>query len=556
MPQRSLWPRFFSLFVFVSQAGGISAALSADPTVAKNRPPPERLPQKSAATAQKRRAAVCAEKKTAAGFCPECKANTKPFGFEALKKTGQTLLSAGLNEDARHIIDSMSKISECPERIWPGLALTRTPYIVLDKKTRFAAIISHDECGRPSYRTPSGGEVTEAHFQSAAGFEPAVIDSKKGVSISLPEESDPRPPEQKREQAFSLLVHEAFHICDQTGKDWKEHHSLKDRFRQNAEGCEPRKHRAHVRHYLEEAMKSDPHSENRRTALQKAAWWNEQYKNKFPEEFKVAKTIDTSEGSAEFVTIRALAVRDKGCRASEEELRKSWAENYFKTRGKEPKILMSVDAESYSIGALSVALLEASGPPHWRKKIKGGRSPTELLLKDASPPIKTPEMPEIQAACRFFEMIGQYRDFSVKAISQMLESEDYAALSFPATKETMGPYSMRGIANKGIQEYELARLNAGSQIDTGPSKITFTNSHLLTPEKGANDCGKNQKVVLIPKSTLFTTKGEVSLIDFSGEKDDLDMTKGKIRKIRHSLKGRIKVKDQFERKGADLICAE
>ena len=92
------------------------------------------------------------------------------------------------------------------------------------------------------------------------------------------------------------------------------------------------------------------------------------------------------------------------------------------------------DAESYNIGSLASALLEKSSLPEWQQKIAGGVSPVQLLLTKTAP-LKSTEIPEIEAGCRFFENMAKHREFSVKNIKNQLEFEDHIALSITYTRE-------------------------------------------------------------------------------------------------------------------------
>ena len=56
--------------------------------------------------------------------------------------------------------------------------------------------------------------------------------------------------------------------------------------RKKTEGCDPRKYRVYIRHYLEEALRKDTNSAGYRAALQKAAWWNKKYRESFRRSLK------------------------------------------------------------------------------------------------------------------------------------------------------------------------------------------------------------------------------------------------------------------------------
>ena len=496
------------------------------------------------------------EQETIADFCFACERKMRT-NISALKEVKQALQVGKLSTKARYIIYSMSKISNCPDRIWPGLTLTKKPYIVLDKSSGTSVVVTHDKCGVPSYRSPNDSEVTQNHFESKSHFEITSINKKKGVIIKWSENPKDLAFSLTSDKAFSLLVHEAFHVCDQSHKHWEKVDELKkgvDRFSQKTEGCTPRKYRAYIRHYLEKALKKGINSDGYKTALQKAAWWNKEYRKKFPEEFKLANIGDIVEGSAEFATVRAKALREKGCQAREEELQKAYSKHYFKGRGRYPKVLETPDSEAYNIGSLASALLEKSSSPGWHKKIEEGVSPVQLLLKDIPTKNFFEKVEGIEAGCRSFESAVKYREFSVQNINDQLASENHVALSIIGLRK--GTFLLRGSANSGMKGYDQALLDAHMKIDTGTSHIAFEDVHLLIPEKMENNCGVFQRVVLIPKSAVSKEKDNSTYtIDFSMEKDSISNATGAKMKLKSSLKGKVLVKKKIKKEGADIWCA-
>ena len=505
---------------------------------------------------------TCERKTLAAAGCLACKIELGielGADFSSIKKTGQALQFEKLSTRVLYIIQSMSDIARCPDRIWPDLRLTEEPYIVLDKSKDTATVVTHDSCGNPSYRSPSDSEVTRDYFESKNPFEFTSINDKRRVIIKWSENKEDFLFPITATEAFSLLVHEAFHACDQSHEHWKKDDLKIDRFSQKTEECTPRKYRAYIRYYLEKALKKNVNSRGYKKALRKAAWWNKKYKENFPEEVKAAEAADIIEGSAEFVTIRANALLQEGCQASEEELQKAYSKHYFNNRGKYPKILSTPDFEAYNIGSLASALLENSSSPQWQKKVTEGTSPVQLLLEEVSPRKTTRKVREIEDGCRVFESGKKHREFSVQNINNQLQSENYIALSITHTQETRkgGTFALRGSASSGLEGYEQAYLDASMKIDTGSSHITLKDVHLLSPEITLNECGIFQGVVLIPESAISEEEGNSAYtIDLSKKKDTISNMTGKKEKLQSSLKGKVTVTEKIEQKGADIWCAK
>ena len=505
------------------------------------------------------------EQKTVAEFCFDCKIKNVS-GLSVLNKVGQALHKEKLSEKAQYITNSMSSIAHCPDRIWPDLILTQKPYIILDKSNNTANVVTHDECGNPSYRPPTSSELTEDHLKSKSPYNVTSINGKDRVIIRVPESpSSPpmtkessSPPPMTKESLFGLLVHEAFHVCDQF-EHWKIDHALvAERFSRKTKGCDPRKHRAYIRYYLEEALKADVNSKAYKRALQKASWWNQEYKNKYPEEFEAVNVTDTTEGSAEFVSVQARALLEKGCQAKKEELNTAYTELYFKGRGNYQKVLPAPDIESYFVGSLASALLERSSSPKWQEKVTKGASPVQLLLKESSALKSTKKIQEIEDGCRFLEEIERGKKLVLKNIKGHLDSEDYVALSITYTRETSKDgfsMTMGSMAAEELEGYNQALLGTGATLDTGESDIAFSNVHLLRPDKTVNKCGKDQIIILIPREAVSVNKEDSSIseINFSEEKTD---SKRNNRKTKSSINGKVTVTNKIEKKGADIWCAK
>ena len=467
---------------------------------------------------------------------------------------------AVLNGDTRYIIKNMSEIAKCPNKLWPGLLLAHKPYIILNKPNNTSAVIRHNNRGKTFYRASRPTEVTEHHLKSSGKislFAGIRINDERGVIVFV--NSEQTDLLKKRAGALRLLLHEAFHIVDQTHSHWKKDFSnLKSRFTEETSLCTPRKYRGHVKYYLEQALKKDLDSKNYRTFLRKAAYWNKKYVKEFPEEFKIANATDISEGSAEFIEIRGYVLAKKGCQATETELLKESVDHYFNTT-RYPLLITSPDRESYPIGFLASTLLAQSSFPNWQKAVENGASPVQLLFKDI-PPLKSPEISVIQEGCRAFNNEVHFRRFSAKNINGMLESKNYIAFSIPVTEKARGPMTIYGKTGKGLKEgYDYALVNISSYFDTGSSKFNYKNVYELFPENGSNSCGNNQSVFLVPRSSV-SSKRDSSLfqIHFSGKRDTIPSDPlHKEGKVKFSLTGYVTVTKKFEQNGrADLWCVK
>lgn len=519
----------------------------------------------------------CKDAATTAQFCYDCYNDGHDSNIEDIKNIAQQVLAVNLSEEAQYIVDGMTEIANCPERLWPGLILNERPYIILDKKNQASIVVSHRYCGVPSYRVPKPTEFTKDHINTE-GFSVTSINSNRAIVIPVNFPQPPIPPDlspeikerielmakERKTDRFNLLVHEAFHNCDQVHPSWKKTDSMAKRFG-NDDDCTPRKYRAHMKYYLEKALKEETNSKEYNTALRQAAYWNKKYINEFPEELELTNALDAIEGSAEFVGNMAVVLKTKGCRATDKELQEGFSDHYFhkmtlmeKLSLKPPSKILPAELETYFIGSLSSALLTRVSSPEWQKKIKNNTSPTQLLLKDVSP-LQTAEISGIKEGCVSIENAAKARKFGLDNINTTLNSEDYIALSVTFTKETQKTsMNFTEGVSKGIDKgYDRAKLNLSTILNTGPSNIILNGMQMLTPENSKNKCGDSQVVVLVPKSSLSVRKGNsVSQINFSGEKDFIDNQTGEKSKMDFSLEGHVKITERIEQNGADIWCAQ
>ena len=505
------------------------------------------------------RTKFCEEKTTAATqLCVDCYDDDNNFdsNVEDIQHiVRQDFPSVNLSKDAQYIVDGMSEITNCPERLWPDLILHEKPYIILDKKNKTPMVVSHKYCKAPSYRSPKFEEFTKDHLK-VEFYGVTRINGDETIIIPVNSEDSLytkfMKPEQIRKKNLEVLVHEAFHNCDQKNSHWNRKHIMNKRFSMDADDCTPRKYRSHVRYYLEKALKAKENSDKYSTALRQASYWHKKYIDNFPEELKIADAADAIEGSADFVGKMAVALKEKGCQATDKELQEAFLKHYFNAIN--PIIMPSPSMESYSIGSLSSALLARSSFSEWQKKIKDGNSPVQLLLKNVSP-LQTAEVPEIKKACRTFDRTAKARKLEVENINKTLESENYIALSITHTHNTQkGTIQMVGHANKGIKNgYSKAILNASSIVNTGSSKIAFKHAHVLKPKNANNQCGSDQSVILIPKRGFSSEEGSsIYRINLSEEKDIITFR----RKDLFSLEGHAEITKQIEQKGPDIWCAK
>jgi len=134
-----------------------------------------------------------------------------------------------------------------------------------------------------------------------------------------------------------------------------------------------------IEYYLARAIESALRNENPSESLGKVKLLYDEIERDHP---SLLNLDNLNEGSATFVETRARALYESGsCTISKTELdKRQWL--ILKKLGSEHN---STGSSAYIWSAFSALLLEIQNDPNWREKVETGRTPLEIVLKDASP---------------------------------------------------------------------------------------------------------------------------------------------------------------------------
>jgi len=220
------------------------------------------------------------------------------------------------------------------------------------------------------------------------GYEKSEYDGKKVTYVSY---CDPSPKEREKykkylndPQAIALdhidtFYHESFHFYIQ-GKDWGNPES-KDRDQVYPIDFKPRTYRVLENLMLIRAFDNYGDAAKRAEYYGRAKYWHEKYNSEFGDEFKRISLNDINEGTANFFG-------------------KAVIHSVFSTwhsfeRMENEALATSIDGESYSLGAVAIALLQKEGRlSESVVKFKENKntydsracSPVAWLLKDTAAP--------------------------------------------------------------------------------------------------------------------------------------------------------------------------
>ena len=461
------------------------------------------------------------------------------------------------------VVQFMSIVNQCSDKVWPNLILHKSPYVLNERGREYIIVTHPPHCSRPLYQRPNSNIQKELK-SSGNMFGGILIEGKQSIFVrSLPSSilSLMRRKYSRPRYDFRFLIHEAFHMFDQ--KLWPSERDIQ-RFTLKRTGCTPRKYRYLIKYYLEEALQSS--SSTRQKAIRKAAYWNKKHRKEFPEEVYFTDVMDAIEGTAQYVDTRAWALVQVGCSASKKALKDAFIKTY---QSKEKEQSFSRTREAYDIGALASALLdEYPQYNNWQKKIETGLSPTQILLQPFSPLKSSYELSEIKKKCNKLKESLQREKFVIRNFRKMLSSKNYIALSFtiaggPLSSTSGGVFiPLKGV----IRGYETGFYRLTSSFPKSKSsKMKLGGYYLLIPEKERNLCGRSQKVVLVPKKEI-DLNGQIFDINYQGKKKIngevilLDQFKGRLRKKSYKgfmpffVRGSGIIDKKIEQLGADLWC--
>lgn len=250
----------------------------------------------------------------------------------------------------------------CPDRIWPEYSWES-----------FQVIFVHPELSVFWLWDAQRNQITELENtelpEEASGsiYNFFEFNGKPTMSLDITDS----------DETFELGVHEFFH--DQGQLDSLESSGLRGtRFPLNPE---PRILRSMLLRNLLKAFRSIDESEYN-AALGHAAYWYDEWKNRFP--YEVVNATDGYEGTANYVETVAKVIAKNDCEISEESLLSKIREEFASF---EPGVQSLLDEEGYEIGNLATLLLrkQFSNDRQFYMSLVDGVHPTALLFQSVTP---------------------------------------------------------------------------------------------------------------------------------------------------------------------------
>ncbi|WP_413557243.1 hypothetical protein [Bdellovibrio sp. HCB209] len=272
-------------------------------------------------------------------------------------------------EDTNRVAASLiSVLGGCPDKIWPGLKLSKLDVLLVNKELPRQILVS---TMNKTITTIPNEELPPHVFQAAyskipyQGREILYVDSQYGLSGSI-----------KRSITFGLAVHESFHMVDQ--RQWVQ--------KRGARGttlpllASPRVARAMLYRNLVNVLKD---KRNSAESLGKARFWYDEWLK--ADATEGVTTADGYEGTAMYVETIASLYDQRSCGATESELEQL----SFSTpvsNGSEAVGFSGLDSEGYFVGGMASLILRFRYPQlNWQALVATGENPLQTLMKNVVP---------------------------------------------------------------------------------------------------------------------------------------------------------------------------
>lgn len=234
---------------------------------------------------------------------------------------------------------------------------------------------------------------------------------------------------------------------------------------------------------------------NQSDSLRRSAYWYKKFKIDFPDEHLKIAPYDISEGTANYVEMRAIALGRYGCDASEEQLKLEMTK-LLKEEGKASVILAG---QSYFLGPAAITLLEKSSS-NWQKKIEIGITPLDLLLENLEPLKEELNNEVVNLYQAQAQLLNGMLDSLINPLIEKKKSGRFIPVSIPLSS-IQGAYSTKGHF-QDPKEFGTATIlpDMTAVLATSKSKVQLKNFSIY--EQSKNECGESQAVLFIPQEAV------------------------------------------------------
>jgi hypothetical protein len=311
----------------------------------------------------------------------------------ATGETGDSTTGEPLSRIDQILADLGVAMFACPERIWPDTeANYRASQVLLVSQLENTAWLWNNQYGEGEPPVVSKGPLDGLPIEWNAVFNIGELQGVTTLGISLDwtgelndgiiaEGGTPWP-----DYATVLTFHEGFHfLSDQN--DWNTGNG--SRTAAYPEPWEPRYLRAALHRALLAELEG-PGGE-----LPAAAHWQQRLLAEHAAEMQASRSLDVTEGTAEYASLMMSALAELGCEATDEQLLDTALAHLH------DGIFLAPDSfdpgrEFYDLGVLAGLLLRRDLVSGWELAAENGAPPVEQILAGVEPAMQ-PDDPALQA---------------------------------------------------------------------------------------------------------------------------------------------------------------
>lgn len=302
-------------------------------------------------------------------------------------------------------------------------------------------------------------------------------------------------------ELFALATHEAFHFFGQV--EWQLNPGSRA-VRYPAQPL-PRQYRQHLINALYGALRGEA------DALGKARYWHDRWQVEFAQEAQQISQYDIIEGTAEYV--EALA---RGLASGATDDPGAWLQSVMERFPS--TTVLSLDGESYALGALAIYLLERQDPDGWRA-ITEGQPPVQRLL--ASVPAIV-DVPDTALNQRIAVSVTE-NNRNLEAVIDPLITQ----LNHPGTRRLLVPMaSIAGsIGMGGSYQVEQAPgevfVEFMAQFSPSGGRITFEGAAVALTI--SQSCGEESGFVVVPIAAEEFPNGQMERLQLQKMGVEIDV---------------------------------
>lgn len=275
---------------------------------------------------------------------------------------------------------------------------------------------------------------------------------------------------------FGLATHEAFHFFGQA--DWRMGSGSRS-VRYPADPM-PRQYRQQLISALYASLQGDAE------ALGKARYWYDRWQTEFALEAQEIHYYDIIEGTAEY--IEGLARRFASGVADTPE---AWARSVMERFPS--AAVLSVDGESYALGALAIYLLDRMDAAGWQAVIEG-QAPTQRLLASVAQIVDVPDAALSQRIAQEVSERNQRLKAVIDPVVAQLTRSDTVRLLVPMASVT-GSINLSG-SYQVEQVPEELFVDLQARFSPSDGQITFDRATVALAV--SESCGEEGGFVVLP----------------------------------------------------------